>query len=843
MTILIYNRKCNFIINGTGQQDNIMNYNNFFGLNDKPFRQSPDTDYFFGSTVHKELMQHLYYCLESDDAFVEITGEPGIGKSITVRTFLNQIAGDKIKLSLIINPKITPQDLLVHIALDCDMDESIFEQYTGEKLFRLFYEHLKNLNNNNIVPIVVIDDAHSLSNDALEQLSLISNFETEKKHLIKVILIGQPILRQRLQTPVLQKIDNRISIRYHLAPLTKYDVASYIYHRLGIASESGSAPSLFSEQTVNQIYKYSQGVPRQINILCERTLMAAFTENTREIGSDHVKKAFRSFQDNKRSSHVIKKRICVVSVALIFLMACIYLISGISDKSEVTIEKSLPKPIEQPKSNTTVDNSVAITQSTHSKIKTTPKQKISESLAPDKQKKTEFPEKQKIDQPGSQLIQSSQYLSLNKLPIKSLFTKNSYFIVLSPDINRMVVWQGKPDFIGLTGTHSGSFQIEEGAYVLENEKMYTATSIDSLTTPHRVESNSIQFAQNLTNTLETSFHDNPKPITLNQTKPSIPKELTNTRTLTKKGASPQKEKLFNSQALPAKHDVSFQKGLTRTTDDRRLHIKDETHQSQQSPPPKVSSQPPRPTNESDRIEKPNNTNALSSGKKGAMHHTILSLPSDKRLAMISLDVKQLNVLKGVNGQPNLIKQAQISVNLPEGIYILSRYKNKPVLFHPDHYKFQTTLADELWQKIDPITNVIPVIAYRSHQANKTGSHFQTLLSFVKQWEAAWHQKDIDAYMQLYVKDLIYFYKLNAPPIKLNWKILKSSQSRVFSGNPKKIMEIFPTTYLIDPVNSKHALALFNQTYTDTNYSEIGVMALYLKYTKNVWKIYGRLRIY
>jgi general secretion pathway protein A len=198
-----------------------MNYEKFYGLKDNPFRQSPDTDYFFSSNVHKELMHHLFYCIESDDAFVEITGEPGIGKTITIRSFINQIVGDKIKLSLIVNPKITPQDLLVSIALDCGMDEDIVEKVSGEKLFRLLHEHLNILHQNEIVPLVIIDEAHSLSNEALEHLCLISSLETEKKNLIKIILLGQPLLHQRLQHPVLKKIDNRITIRFHLTSMSK----------------------------------------------------------------------------------------------------------------------------------------------------------------------------------------------------------------------------------------------------------------------------------------------------------------------------------------------------------------------------------------------------------------------------------------------------------------------------------------------------------------------------------------------------------------------------------------------------------------------------------------------
>jgi len=868
-----------------------MNYEIFFALKDKPFRQSPDTEYFFSSNVHKELMHHLFYCIEADDAFVEITGEPGIGKTITIRSFLNQTAGDKVRISLILNPKITPQDLLVSIALDCGMDENIIDKYSGEKLFRLFHQHLEKLNQNSIVPIVIIDDAHSMSNESLEYLCLISNLETDKKSLIKIILLGQPLLRQRLQDPVLQKIENRISIRYYLTPLSKHDMANYIYHRLGIASESGTPPSIFSEHIVNQIYKYSKGVPRLVNMICDRTLMAAFSENTREIQAIHVKKAYRSFHDNQKTSrHIKKKRFLVVSIALLFLISCIYMISGLINRSTTPeTQTDLPVPnqtmILTQQSEKTVTNASMLTQTNVQKE--TKMASSKKSNQKQTEKAIQMPP-ERIEQSSRQSVQSIQSVNVDKLPMNKLFTKNSYCIVVSPEINRMIVWQGKPDFSGLTPTPSkDSFQLEEGVYFLNDhqpEHTYTKTTVEPLsstqntTTPRPLTSThniamrhqSLTSEQNVISEKTTRSAELTQNVLSEENKKSEgPTHATIQTNHQKTFASNnaiqlQHSKKAKSLTVSTKENVSAQKDELHAKENTKVQPKDQTQKVQQSAS-KIKNQKQKEQHAASKIKDPipqtnqqktTQSDVQLQDKKKQHNETqnivlkeVLLLPSDKRMALISKDVKQLTVWKGTNDQPRLIKQEKMEFTGPEGIYILCKNKNKPILFNPQATKqLSGAFIHEIWEKIDPITNVTPIIVLRSHQ-KKYGAHTRKLTSFVNRWEAAWHQKNLDAFMKMYVNDLIYFYKLNAQPIKLNWKILKSSQSRIFSGNRQKIMHISPVTYLLDPGNSNFAIALFNQTFSDANYSEIGVMIFYLKYEKiegtnqKDWHIYGRLRIY
>jgi type II secretory pathway predicted ATPase ExeA len=860
-----------------------MNYDAFFALKDKPFRQSPDTDYYFSSHVHKELMHHLLYCIKADDAFVEITSEPGIGKTITVRCFLNQVADDNVKISFILNPKITPQDLLNSIAIDCGMDENIIEKSSGEKIFRMFHEHLKALNHKKIVPIVIIDDAHSLSNESLENLCLISNLETDKKSLIKIILLGQPLLHQRLQSPVLQKIDNRISIRFYLSPLSKLDTANYIYHRLGIASAPDAPPSIFSEQIINQIYKYSKGVPRLINIICDRTLMAAFSENRRDIQSKHVKKAYKSFQGNQKiSSHVKKKRFLVVSIALLFFISCIYMTANLinfSSTPETKTESLVPEQtaVLSQQSDITAKNTAALTQTNINKISKMASQTSNTPEKKQNEKSLQIPLKTP-EKSENQQGQNIQNIDMEKLLTKKLFTKNSYCIVVSPDINRIVVWQGKPDSAGLTSSRSDDlFKLDETVSFMNKQFLQTYTSSSSDALPSTQNNTSTDKHSSSIQNIATAI----KPLTSVQNTANAIQSLTskqkqksdkdkNTIRLAQTTLQTNSQRPFTENA--PSHSLNQSKNITISTNEnvsakkaemnsqeklmmkpkdqaKNLHQtapkkKDHAQQAIQKKTPQPQPQPQPQSQPQDQLQ---DKKSQKKEKQNVILKEVISLPSDKRLALISMDVKQLTVWKGTKDLPRLIKQEKLEFTGSEGIYILCKHKNTQILFNPNvKNQISNKIVHELWKKIDPITNVTPVIVLRSSQ-KKYGDHTRKLLSFVSRWESAWGQRNLDSFMQMYVNDLIFFYKLDAPPIKLNWKILKSSQSRIFSGNRHKIMHISPVTYLMDPSNPNFATALFNQTFSDANYSEMGVMVFYLKYTQinNIkdWHIYGRLRVY
>jgi type II secretory pathway predicted ATPase ExeA len=301
-----------------------MSYQAFFELNDKPFQLSPDPEYFFPSTVHKEVMRHLLYSISTEEGFVEITGEPGMGKTITVRSLIMQI-GEEVQVSMIVDPKISPQELIETVVSDFGLET---QKQANEKTLRLLQKHLIALHEKDIISVIIVDEAQNLSDETLEQLCLISNIETEKQKLVKVILIGQLELSENLRRPQLLKIYQRITIRYRLGPLSLPDTIAYIQHRIRVAGGSGSTQPWFSEKIYRRIYQYSNGLPRLINIICDRSLMVAFSEQSRVIRHSHIKKALKSFMDEASVTRLYKKkrfvRNCILF--LMILLVCMLLV-------------------------------------------------------------------------------------------------------------------------------------------------------------------------------------------------------------------------------------------------------------------------------------------------------------------------------------------------------------------------------------------------------------------------------------------------------------------------------------------------------------------------------------
>jgi len=268
-----------------------MDYKDFFGFKDAPFRLTPDPDYYFPSGVHREALQTLLYSIRAQEGFIQITGDPGTGKTLTLRTLLRQL-GDEVTTALILNPRLSPEELLKVILEDLGISPDEMKQRSKEELLRFFRELLLDKAQKGMTTVLIIDEAQNLPNDTLEELRLLSNLETEKKKLLQIILVGQVELEQKLQEPELRQLDQRITIRYRLKPLSREDTVSYINHRLTIAG--GEKSARFSPRVLTQVYKASRGVPRLINIISERSLMAAFVDGKTTVDRNHLKKALES---------------------------------------------------------------------------------------------------------------------------------------------------------------------------------------------------------------------------------------------------------------------------------------------------------------------------------------------------------------------------------------------------------------------------------------------------------------------------------------------------------------------------------------------------------------------
>ena len=269
-----------------------MTYQDFFKLKDTPFRLTPDLDYFFQSEGHGNALETLLYSIRSGEGFVQITGRPGVGKTILVRHLLNQL-GDKVKTALILHPRLNPEDLLKVILEDLGISSQTIENSSKEGLLRSFKEHLLGTARQGCTTVIIVDEAQEIPDDTLEELRLLSNLETEKSKLLSIILVGQTELEDKLNRRSLKQLFQRITIRYRIEPFTRNETEAYIFHRLVIAGGTGNIR--FSKKVLDAIHKKSGGIPRRINIICERALMAASIEGVTKIGNNHLKMAMESY--------------------------------------------------------------------------------------------------------------------------------------------------------------------------------------------------------------------------------------------------------------------------------------------------------------------------------------------------------------------------------------------------------------------------------------------------------------------------------------------------------------------------------------------------------------------
>jgi general secretion pathway protein A len=255
-------------------------YTQFFPLKQAPFSIAPDPRYLFMSERHREALAHLLYGVGSGGGFVLLTGEIGAGKTTVCRCFIEQIP-DNCKLAYIFNPKLSVEELLQSIceefgiAVPARARPATVKAYVDAINAYLLDSHGTGRNN-----VLVIDEAQNLSADVLEQLRLLTNLETNERKLLQIILIGQPELRGMLARPELEQLAQRVIARYHLGSLTAAETGSYIAHRLAVA---GATQPLFPARLIGAIHRLSKGVPRRINLLCDRALLGAYVENRAQV--------------------------------------------------------------------------------------------------------------------------------------------------------------------------------------------------------------------------------------------------------------------------------------------------------------------------------------------------------------------------------------------------------------------------------------------------------------------------------------------------------------------------------------------------------------------------------
>lgn len=263
-------------------------YRDFYGLKDNPFRLSPDLRYFFISPRVEKVIDQLFYGLEQGMGFMMVVGEVGVGKTSLLRLFLSML-DDSVERAYLFNPTLsTPEDLLSFLLLDLKANGRGVPKGTKVQLLNRFHRYLLDRYQKGKKVLFILDDAQAAPDFILEELRLLSNFETDEEKLFQILLVGQGELEERIREK-LPQLYQRIPIRAILTPFKdREETEAYLRYRLSVA---GGNPLIFTKKAIKEIHKASKGIPRLINLIAERSLIAGYIKGRREIGKREVRMA------------------------------------------------------------------------------------------------------------------------------------------------------------------------------------------------------------------------------------------------------------------------------------------------------------------------------------------------------------------------------------------------------------------------------------------------------------------------------------------------------------------------------------------------------------------------
>jgi len=266
-------------------------YTSFYQLSVKPFQLKPDPDFFFASSGHKRAMAYLEYGMAQEEGFIIITGEIGAGKTTLVRNLFKKIESEKIVAAQIANTRLNSDDTLRIVSAAFGLP---FENLTKASLLIGIEKFLLQCNKDEKRALLVVDEAQNLSSHTMEELRMLSNYQTDKKPLLQTFLLGQPEFRKTLLGEDMKQLRQRVSATYHLGPMNLSETRSYIEHRLRTAGWNDN-PS-FSQDAFDAIYDYTGGIPRSINTLCERLLLMGCLEELHNFSATEVNDVIRDIQ-------------------------------------------------------------------------------------------------------------------------------------------------------------------------------------------------------------------------------------------------------------------------------------------------------------------------------------------------------------------------------------------------------------------------------------------------------------------------------------------------------------------------------------------------------------------
>ncbi len=266
-------------------------YLEYYGLKEPPFDITPNPRFLFFSAKHREALNHLLYGIRERKGFVQLTGEVGSGKTTLCRALLEKLGSDHYCTALIINPVLDADQLMKAIAMEFGLEVKGKDRLETVATINHFLlaqvEHRKDC-------VLIIDEAQNLTNDLLEQVRLLSNLETDDRKLLQIVLMGQPELRERLNDHHLRQLRQRITVRYHLRPLSRAELGHYVQHRLQVSGANGT-PS-FTLGALWRIHRYSHGIPRLANAVCDKCLLAGYVQQKEAIDFRMVGLAIRELE-------------------------------------------------------------------------------------------------------------------------------------------------------------------------------------------------------------------------------------------------------------------------------------------------------------------------------------------------------------------------------------------------------------------------------------------------------------------------------------------------------------------------------------------------------------------
>ncbi len=317
------------------------NYLSFFNLNEDPFKITPDVEYFFMSPIHHEALMSLNYLLSSGEGFSVIIGEPGTGKTITIRKFINELP-ENVEYAYILFPNLSPEEMFKAILEDFGIPYD--ESSSKNRLFSKLKDFLIEKRKEGKKVLIIIDEAQNLPIETLEELRILSNLETEKDKLIQFILLGQPELERKLESPQLRQLKQRITLVVKFRNLNQDEITNYIVYRL---AKAGNTRLNIDPDVYKYLYNLTGGNLRKVNILMERALMAAFVENSFTITKRHIQKAENSINNIEDEGTENKNKILIPAAASVVFVAIatavFFIYPDFSKKAEKNPANPVPK--------------------------------------------------------------------------------------------------------------------------------------------------------------------------------------------------------------------------------------------------------------------------------------------------------------------------------------------------------------------------------------------------------------------------------------------------------------------------------------------------------------------